>query len=451
MAIGAGLLLSCCSLFKARIPPYPTGLLFPIEESFSVGYGGEIISFIQRSGGILYFSTRNGYIFCLDGPGKKILWKFKAQAEFFVAPSLGDKALSINDSANTLYRLDFQGRLLWQKSFEDRITSRLKEYQGVIYLGTEKGDVMALDSSRGAEIWRFKAGGPISSGPAFWGSQIIFGCEDGKLYFISSSGKPVGSFNVGARVEVSPVVDENRLYFGSMARFFYCLDLNNRKPKWKTKISGRASVEAVVWEKRLFFLTSNNVLYSLNKRSGEVLWWQALPSHSVYNLEFAGDKIVAASFSSELACFDLKNGKKSGDYEAPGELKSNALWLDPYLLINLYDSIKQEGELIYLAKQIKVSLNTSKISPQKMGDDMTLTASPAGFFRPKFEFYVKAGGQSEVIQKESEKDSCVWFPQKEGTYLVGVRVKDEKEKAEAEIPFVIEKKEEPKKKDQEIK
>lgn len=449
--ICVGLFFCCCSLFKPRIPPYPTGLLFPIEESFSVEYGGEIISLIQRSAGNLYFSTRNGYIFCLDGPGKSILWKFKAQGEFFVSPSLGDNALSIHDSVNTLYRFDFQGRVLWQKSFEDRITCQVKEYRGILYMGTEKGEVLALDSSKGSEIWRFKAGGLISSAPAFWGSQVIFGCEDEKIYFVSNSGKAIGSFSAGAKVEVPPLVNENRLYFGTVDHFYYCLDLNNRKLKWKIKISGRTSAEAVIEEKRLFFLTSNNILYSLNKRSGEVLWWQALPSHSVYNLELAGDKIVAASFSSELACFDLKNGKKAGDYQAPGELKSNVLWLAPYLLINIYDSLKQEGELVYLAKQVKVSLSPSKTSPQKVGDEITFTASPAGFFRPQFEFYVKTGEQSEVVQKESEKDSCVWFPQKEGTYLVGVRVKDEKEKAEAEIPFVIEKKEEPKKKDQEKK
>ncbi len=158
--LAIGLFSVQCALFRGKIPPYPSGLIFPIEETFSVAYGGEIDGLILRDDGLLYFSTRNGFVFCLDGLKKRILWKFKAEADFLTSPCLGAHGLTIYDRSNTLYHLDLQGQLIWQKKIEVAITSELRENAGIIYFGLESGELLALDSNRGEEIWRFKAGAP---------------------------------------------------------------------------------------------------------------------------------------------------------------------------------------------------------------------------------------------------------------------------------------------------
>ncbi len=429
-----------CALFREKIPPYPSGLIFPIEETFSVAYGGEIDGLILRDDGLLYFSTRNGLVFCLDGLKKRILWKFKAEADFLTAPCLGAHGLTINDRSNTLYYLDLQGHLIWQKKIDVAITSELREKEGIIYAGLESGELLALDSNRGEENWRFKAEGAIRAAPAFSGQQVIFGCDSGRLYFLTEKGKLAGNFSAGSGIRVAPVVDDDRLYFGTGDNYFYCLGLARQSRKWRILMGGQISIPPVVDKKRLYFFTSNNVLYCLNKRSGDILWWQPLPSHSVFRLELAGDKIVASSYSTQLACYDTETGKKAGDYSAPLDLKSNALWLNPYLLVNVYNPQREEGELIYLSKQVKVILSPMKEPPGIMGEETVFTATTFGFFLPKFEFYLKEGEKSEVVQKESDKNTFIWYPQKEGTYMVGVRVGDGKEKAEAEVPYTIEKK-----------
>ena len=447
MFLAIGLFSVQCALFREKIPPYPSGLIFPIEETFSVAYGGEIDGLIRRDDGRLYFSTRNGFVFCLDGLKKRILWKFKAEADFLTSPCLGGHGLTIYDRSNTLYHLDLQGQLIWQKKIEVAITSELRENAGIIYFGLESGELLALDSNRGKEIWRFKAGGAVRAAPAFSGQHVIFGCDDGRVYFLTEKGKLAGNFSAGSGIRVAPVVEDDRLYFGSADNYFYCLGLGRRSRKWRILMGGRISTEPIMDKKRLYFFTTNNVLYCLNKRSGDILWWQPLPSHSVFRLELAGDKILASSFSTQLACYDIETGKNAGDYSAPLDLKSNALWLNPYLLVNIYNPQRGEGELIYLSKQVKVILSPMKESPGKVGDEIGFTATTSGFFLPKVEFYVKEGDKSEVVQKESDKNTFIWYPQKEGTYVVGVRVGDGREKAEVEVPYTIEKKGAAEKKD----
>ena len=65
--------------------------------------------------------------------------------------------------------------------------------------------------------------------------------------------------------------------------------------------------------------------------------------------------------------------------------------------------------------------------------------SAVGFHRKKYEFYLKEGREEKIVQGKSERNSWAWFPEKEGDYIVGVKVVDEKESMKAEIPFVIKK------------
>jgi outer membrane protein assembly factor BamB len=408
-----------------------------LEEASRVIYEGEIIKHVQKMGENLCFSTYKGFVYCLDGAKHEILWKFQAHDSISNSPFLGQERLYVFDRTNTLYGLDRKGKVLWEKKIEESISSEVRENQEKVYFGTEEGEFFALSASSGEELWRFKAGGPVSAAAAFFGNLIVFGSDEGKLYFLDQKGRLQETLEVGSKIQVAPLLDGNCLYFSSDDHYFHCFDLNKRKRRWKIKTGGKAFVSPVASEKRIFFLGSNSVLYCLNKKNGELLWWKAIPSRSFYDLEIIGERIVASSLSPVLVCFDLKTGEEKGKYEASQEIKSNPLWFPPYLLINLYDFQKKEGSLVFLKKEIKVFLTPSLQPPQKMGQEISFSASAVGFYRPKFEFYLKRGEKKEVVQKESEKNSWIWFPEREGAYRVGVKISDEKEMAEAEIAFEI--------------
>jgi hypothetical protein len=150
---------------------------------------------------------------------------------------------------------------------------------------------------------------------------------------------------------------------------------------------------------------------------------------------------VVSSFSPTLVCFDIKTGVKKGTYEAGQEVRSNPVWLDPYLLISLFDYKQDEGRLVFLKKAVKVTLTPSKESPVEIGEEVIFRAEAIGFFQPKYEFYLKAGDKEEVIQEISETESWIWYPEATGVYTVGVKVFDAKEKAETEISYTIGKEE----------
>ena len=430
--------LGACSLFKEKARPYPSGVFFPVARDGQVVYQGKVIDLVERDGERLYFSTHQGLVYCLDSVKRTILWKSEVSPGLMSPPSLGARNLYVYDENSILYCLSKEGSLLWKKEVGERITSRVAEARDIACFGTEKGVMLALAPASGSELWRFQAQGAIRSTPVFAEGKFIFGCDDHMLYLLSEKGILSGKIEVEGGIQASPLVVAKHLYFGSDDHHFYCYKVKTLKRKWKVKTGGRIFTPAVTDGKRVLFLCFNNVLYCLNRRNGHILWWQMIPSRSYYHLEVSGERVVASSLSSVVAGFDIKTGKKVGEFDAGQNLRSNPVWLNPYLLINIYDDQKEEGRLIFLKKMIRVSLKPSKNSPQKVGEEIAFTASARGFYLPKYEFYLKKGNEEEIVQEKSEKESWVWFPEKAGEYVVRVRVTDEKENVSAEIPFTIE-------------
>ena len=408
-----------------------------MEKAGEISYKGKVIDFVKDAGGDLYLSTGRGLVYCLAGGKREILWEFKASEELTSSPFLGAENIYVYGRTSTLYCLGKKGRLRWKKEVKQKISTGIAEFKKKIYFGTEEGIFFAFATTSGEELWRFEAGKAIRSTPVFADERIIFGCDDHNLYILAEKGSLLDKINIENKIQPLPLVEKNFLYFGTDDHYFYCFNLAKRKKKWKRKIGGKIFSPLVVNGKRIFFLCWNNVLYCLNKKNGHILWWKIIPSRSFYRLEISGERILVSSFSSLLLCFDIETGEEIGEYDAGQEIKSNLLWVTPYLMFNLYDNKKDEGKLVFLKKILEVSLRSSKKSPQKVGAEIAFTVSAVGFYRQNYKFYLREGEEERVVQEKSERNSWAWFPEKEGDYIVGVKVVDEKESMKTGIPFVI--------------
>jgi outer membrane protein assembly factor BamB len=448
------LFFSFCSIFKTKVVPYPKGVIFPVEKDDELSYEGEIISLIQKEDHLLYFSTRKGKIYCIDGQKREISWEVDIPASLVSPPYLSESRLYVNDENNTLYCVDRAGKLLWDRTLESQITSTVAESGGQVYVGTEDGLLFGLDVETGQEIWQFRADDAVRSNLVIWQNHLLFGCDDQQIYSVDRKGRLVGRYDAGGKTGKTLAVADNLLYFGTDDRYLHCMNLDRQKRKWKIRSGGATFVPPVAAGKRIFFLCWNCAIYCLDKTSGTILWWNSIPSRSYYRVEVIEEKVVVSSFSPELVCFDLQTGENEGSFDAPREIKSNPVWLDPFLVINLHDPEKNSGELLFLKKMVKVTLSSSKKSPASPNEEITFRARDSGFHIPKYEFslarYIMARicpgilfpfpqGEREVVRQSSESNTWDWFPEEEGCYNVGVVVIDEKEKAQAEVPFFIQK------------
>lgn len=450
------LFLNCCSLFKGKIQPYPEGLIFPLVQDEELTYKGEIIDFAYLKEDKLYFSIKTGKVYCLDVINRKISWEFKTKQSFKTRIYPGKDSVYIVDSDNRLFCISLEGSLLWKAQISGRITSDIKEYGDHVYLGTAAGAFFAYDRSSGERKWRFKAAKGIHSHPAVNRGLVLFGCDDQKIYGLDHNGNLKFTLECEGKIRSYLLIEGDLLYFSTQEEHFYCYDITKRKRKWKIKCGAQVRSPILFDKEKLFFVAWDSVLYCLNKKKGDILWWDIVPSRSAYNMEIVKDKLVVSSMSKLVRCFDSNTGKIIGNYEASKEIGSNPVWYTPFLMINTYDDREDLGRLIFLKKEVKVTLTPSPISPAKLNQEIIITAAPTGFYLPEFEFtltrvfkirfmqssfiYLRED-ESTIVKEKSKESTWSWFPEDIGNYIIGVTGTDEKERASAEIFYTIEKEE----------
>ena len=433
-------LVSCvpsCSLFRVKVASDPGGAGFPLQEAGRVTVEGKIIRTLLKDGGKIYLATDKGKLYCLDGKGQKVLWTYESEAAFGSPPAVGKERLFVFDREGFITCLDKNGKVGWKNRIEGNTPASLSQDQRGLYIGTQEGLVLALSPDSGERLWQFSTGGAVTSEALVWEGKVVLASQDGSIYILSRRGRVRNVAKLGSPIPVTPLVDNSRVYAGTEDSVFHCFDLRGQKRMWKIKLGGKILAPPLADDRHVFFVASNCVLFCLDKRSGEIQWWRALPSLSRYNLELSGDKIIVSSASPTLVCLDRKSGEEAGSYDAGSELRSNALWLDPYVVTTLYDQREDRGSVVFLNREVRVQLGASLASPQPVGTEISFTASAVGFYLPRYEFFLRCDGEKSVGQKESARNTWVWFPDKEGSYAVGVRVSDAKQEKETEILFEI--------------
>lgn len=408
---------------------------------------------MRREKNHLYFSTVPGYVYCVDSEKAQVIWTYQVPVSLKSPTYLGKENLYFVGSSNTLYCIDRQGQFVWKKKFDQTITSPLTVDSRKVYLGTEKGQFFALKGKDGRVLWKYRAGGALRTQSVVTTDKVIFGCDNGSLYFLSLNGKFLGKDELKEKTAPTLKKEDEILYFGTEGEHIYSYHLKKRRVRWEVELGSPSYTPPVIKGKRLFFLCWNGVLYCLNKNSGSILWWNTVPARSHYRLEVVEDKIVVTSLSSRLLSFDIKTGKETGYFEFPQEIKSNPLWKAPWLMVNLYLDQREQGKLWFLEKLVKVSLSASKEPPGHLGEPVVFSAKGTGFFRAQYRFRLTRYGklpfgwnhfilfkdkEKQIVQDWSEKTSWEWVPEKEGYYKIQVEVKDEKERAETEMNYFIE-------------
>jgi outer membrane protein assembly factor BamB len=426
-----------CSLFRSRPAPYPEGVIFPLAQTATIEFEGRAVRSLVKGGGKLYFATDKGVLFCLDEHGGRVLWKYEASSALGCPPAVGPRIIAVRDTADTVFGISPDGALIWKIKLRGTASSDIFLAEDRLYVGTREGFLYALSTSKGEVLWEFETGGAVEAGCVAWYDSVVLASTDGRVYFLGHDGKLRGRWEAGAAIRVTPVADGDCLYFGADDDSFSCLDLKSRERKWRLRLEGRILSAPRADEKSVYFTASNTVLYALNKSNGNIKWWRILPSRSPFSQEISLDKILATSSSSVLVGLDRTTGEEKGRYDASLEVRSNPVWSAPDILVALYDSASDKGSLVQLQKAITVELSALPPLSAGVGAEVVFTASPVGFYLPKYEFYIRSGAGRTVAREASDRNSWTWFPDKEGKVTIGVKVSDAKETRESEMVFEV--------------
>jgi outer membrane protein assembly factor BamB len=184
-------------------------------------------------------------------------------------------------------------RVKWTFATGGRIVSSPVIDAGVIYVGSDDGNVYAIDAATGRRRWKYRTGGPVASTPAVAAGIVYVASYDGKIHAIDArTGSPRWKFATGGE------------------RRFEARNLHGFLPKTQTMADPFDVFlsSPLVVDGRVYVGSGDGNVYALDAASGELAWKFATGDVVHASPAYANGTIVVGSWDSYLYALDATSG-----------------------------------------------------------------------------------------------------------------------------------------------
>ena len=189
------------------------------------------------------------------------------------APQNGEWAMFRRDPAHTgnagTNSTLPEGTLKWTFTTGGPIHSSPALSNGMVYVGSQDGNIYALDAATGEKLWAFKTNSWVESSPVIVGGVLYCGSNDGNLYALNAeTGEKHWSFLAPYAIRSSPAVADGVVYFGCDDHHVYAVDAATGEELWKSGTDHTVISAPAVSEGILLVGSIDGKFYSFNAKTG---------------------------------------------------------------------------------------------------------------------------------------------------------------------------------------
>ncbi|WP_268645777.1 outer membrane protein assembly factor BamB [Escherichia coli] len=196
----------------------------------------------------------------------------------------------------------------------------------VVYAADRAGLVKALNADDGKEIWSVslaekdgwfsKEPALLSGGVTVSGGHVYIGSEKAQVYALNTSdGTVAWQTKVAGEALSRPVVSDGLVLIHTSNGQLQALNTSDGTVAWQTKVAGEALSRPVVSDGLVLIHTSNGQLQALNEADGAVKWTVNLDMPS---LSLRGESAPATAFGAAVVGGD--NGRVSAVLMEQGQM-----------------------------------------------------------------------------------------------------------------------------------
>ena len=306
-------LLSGCSLFSGeedvvKMSPLPTvENQFEPEKSWSTSVGSGIGDFYSNlhpawQDGNIYAADRRGTVKAVNADDGKEVWSvdLSEKTNFYSSnlPALLSGGVTV-DGAHVyvgsekaqVYALNTSdGSIAWQSKAAGEVLSRPVVSDGLVLVHTSNGQLQAFDETDGAVKWTVNLDMPAlslrgESAPAIaFGAAIVGGdngrvsavlMKQGQLIWQQRISQATGATEIDrlSDVDTTPVIVNGVVYALAYNGNLTALDLRSGQVMWKRELG--SVNDFIVDANRIFLVDQNDRVVALNADGGVTLWTQS--------------------------------------------------------------------------------------------------------------------------------------------------------------------------------
>jgi len=208
---------------------------------------------------------------------------------------------------------------LWTYEAGDSIESSAAIVGGTVFVGSQKGELVALSLENGSVYWKFATGSPIGeSSPAFSGGVVYIGDLGGWLNAVNASdGKKLWAFKTNGEIKSSPVVVGDRLLIGSYDEHLYCLSARNGSLLWKFKTNGPVHSTPGISNGMAFIAGCDEMFRAIQISDGKEVFNVSSGAYTGASPALRSGLAIYGTFDNEVLGVNLSQKQVAWHYEHP--------------------------------------------------------------------------------------------------------------------------------------
>lgn len=239
--------------------------------------GGEFIAGVAVDSENIYFAASDRLLRCMNWERRAIVWEAPLPATPFATPTVDEAAglMYVTTEIGTLMVIDTAtGQQVWGHRVETSLARSAPVFDDEhVYIGWRNGLVQAFDKRSGAVVWEIGVGTSILRTAALWDGLLLMGAEDGRLIALNTEdGSEVWTFRAEGPVRSEPLVHEGIVYFGSHDKNLYALDAATGEQIWAFHCFHEITTRPAIADGRIIFGSWDNHLVCLSLEDGTLLW-----------------------------------------------------------------------------------------------------------------------------------------------------------------------------------
>jgi outer membrane protein assembly factor BamB len=315
------------------------------------------------AGDSLYFTRNDASVYRISADRGKVKWKKREGSLAASTPafSRGRLFVAILSPGRIVALRAHDGKRLWSKTLGSRTESSPIVHKGVVYFGTEGGEVYAVSAKTGRVRWRATTGGSVKASPALSGGTVYVGDYSGRMYAFSaktgrerwSTGTAGSAFGFASgRFYSTPAVGFGRVFAGNTDSKVYSFGAKSGELAWSRSTGGYVySSPAIVNVQGLgptvYIGSYDGTLYALDARTGATRWTQEAAGRISGGVSVVGRIAYYADLDSKSTFgADVRTGKivfrRSRGMYNPVTSDGRRIYLTGYNSITAYDPVKRK-------------------------------------------------------------------------------------------------------------
>jgi len=298
-----------------------------------------------------------------------LIWQFKTKDAIKSSPVVADGTVFIGSNDGNLYALELAtGKQRWayqvgQKkpnSAPEAIEAPPMVHEGTVYVGASDFLLYAIDAKTGKLRWRYETEGEIL-GSANWfkapdgkSTWILVGSYDNKLHCIDAgTGKKVWAYETDNYINGAPSIDDGRIAFGGCDGYVHVVKAKDGTKEAEIEIESYIAGTMALRNGYAYTGHMGNRFVSVDLQRRKMKWKYRSKEFAYYASPAVTEKYaVIGSRDKRLHCVERDTGNSVWQFRTQGEVDSSPVICGDRVVVGsgdgrLYMVGLTDGEMIW--------------------------------------------------------------------------------------------------------